>query len=120
LWLETIAKYRWVSVQVLFNVDNTFLCAFQMVIDAQLVPLLVSVLAQGEFKAQKEAAWAVSNFTVGGTPQQVITSGGGGGIDGMGRREEGRLVEGGGMVSGGWRDEGWLVEGGAMVSGGRR
>lgn len=42
-----------------------------MVIDAQLVPLLVHVLAQGEFKAQKEAAWAVSNFTVGGTAQQV-------------------------------------------------
>ena len=51
-----------------------------MVIDAGLVPLLVYVLAQGEFKAQKEAAWAVSNFTVGGTAQQV----------GRERREQGR------------------------------
>ncbi len=42
-----------------------------MVIDAGLVPLLVNVLALGEFKAQKEAAWAVSNFTVGGTQEQV-------------------------------------------------
>lgn len=70
-----------------------------MVIEANLVPLLVFVLAQGEFKAQKEAAWAVSNFTVGGTAQQV----GGGGEEGgeggeEGRREESRgrrRVEGG-------------------------
>ena len=42
-----------------------------MVIDANLVPSLITVLQQGEFKTQKEAAWAVSNFTVGGTPEQV-------------------------------------------------
>ena len=43
----------------------------QMVIDANLVPTLIFTLSHGEFKTQKEAAWAVSNFTVGGTPEQV-------------------------------------------------
>ena len=43
----------------------------QMVIDAQLVPTVVDTLTKGEFRTQKEAAWAVSNFTVGGTPEQV-------------------------------------------------
>lgn len=44
---------------------------FQMVIDAGLVPLLVQVLQTSEFRIQREAAWAVSNFTVGGTLEQV-------------------------------------------------
>ena len=42
-----------------------------MVIDANLVPLVIQQLAVGEFRTMKEAAWAVSNFTVGGTPEQV-------------------------------------------------
>ena len=42
-----------------------------MVIDANLVPAIIVQLANGEFRTQKEAAWAVSNFTVGGTPEQV-------------------------------------------------
>ena len=43
----------------------------QMVIDNGLVPPMISVLATGEFRTQKEAAWAVSNVTVGGAPEQV-------------------------------------------------
>ena len=46
-----------------------------MVIDANLVPLVIQQLAVGEFRTMKEAAWAVSNFTVGGTPEQVSTAG---------------------------------------------
>ena len=42
-----------------------------MVIDAHLVPLVIQQLAVGDFRTMKEAAWAVSNFTVGGTPEQV-------------------------------------------------
>ena len=45
-----------------------------MVIDANLVPAIVDALARAEFRTQKEAAWAVSNFTVGGTPEQVSLS----------------------------------------------
>lgn len=29
------------------------------------------VFVQGEFQTQKEAAWAVSNLTISGNPQQV-------------------------------------------------
>lgn len=43
----------------------------QMVIDAGLVPTLVQVLRTSEFRIQREAAWAVSNFTVGGSLEQV-------------------------------------------------
>ena len=46
----------------------------KMVIDAELVPLIIQQLALGEFRTKKEAAWAVSNFTVGGTPEQVSTA----------------------------------------------
>lgn len=34
---------------------------------------MIVVLTHGEYRAQKEAAWAVSNFTVGGTAAQVGT-----------------------------------------------
>lgn len=30
------------------------------------------LLFQGDFKAQKEAVWAVANFTTGGTVEQVV------------------------------------------------
>lgn len=42
-----------------------------MVIDANLVPAIIDALLRAEFRTQKEAAWAVSNFTVGGSPEQV-------------------------------------------------
>ena len=42
-----------------------------MVIDADLVPVVINALKHGDFRTQKEAAWAVSNFTVGGTQEQV-------------------------------------------------
>ena len=45
-----------------------------MVIDADLVPVVIEALKLGDFRTQKEAAWAVSNFTVGGTPEQVSPS----------------------------------------------
>lgn len=27
---------------------------------------------QGDFKCQREAAWAITNFTSGGTPEQIV------------------------------------------------
>ena len=42
-----------------------------MVIDAHLIPPLIQILVHGDFKTQKEAAWAVSNLTVGGSVEQV-------------------------------------------------
>jgi len=43
----------------------------QAVIDANIIPPLVALLASAEFDIKKEAAWAVSNATSGGTPEQI-------------------------------------------------
>ena len=44
---------------------------WQMVIENGLIPPLIHVLTVGDFKTQKEAAWAISNLTVGGSAEQV-------------------------------------------------
>lgn len=43
----------------------------QHVIDTDIFLLLANVLATGDFKSQKEAAWAITNATTSGTPEQV-------------------------------------------------
>ncbi len=45
----------------------------QSVIDANLIPPLISVLARGDFKSKKEACWAISNATSGALsrPDQI-------------------------------------------------
>lgn len=42
-----------------------------MVIDANIIPMLIEILGKAEFKTRKEAAWAVTNATSGGTPEQI-------------------------------------------------
>ena len=42
-----------------------------MVIDAGLMPMVILALDQGKFRIQDEAAWAIGNFAVGGTEEQV-------------------------------------------------
>lgn len=44
----------------------------QAVIDAGIFHQLRHVLEKGDFKAQKEAAWAVTNTTTSGTHEQVV------------------------------------------------
>ncbi len=44
----------------------------QMVINAGVFPKLIELLSSSEFDIQKEAAWAVSNATSGGTPEQIL------------------------------------------------
>ncbi|XP_013817208.1 importin subunit alpha-8 isoform X4 [Apteryx mantelli] len=50
----------------------------QIVVDTGILPRLVELMANpelivmGDFKAQKEAVWAVANFTTGGTVEQVV------------------------------------------------
>jgi len=44
----------------------------QLVIDSDALRPLIDILVKGDFKAQKEAAWAVTNLTSGGTVQQII------------------------------------------------
>jgi len=41
------------------------------VIDANIIPMLVEILSKAEFKTRKEAAWAITNATSGGTSQQI-------------------------------------------------
>ena len=40
-------------------------------IDANIIPMLVEILSKAEFKTRKEAAWAITNATSGGTSQQI-------------------------------------------------
>ena len=44
---------------------------FQSVFDANIFPKLIEILAKGENKTRKEAAWAVVNATSSGTPDQI-------------------------------------------------
>jgi hypothetical protein len=44
----------------------------QAVIQAELVPLLVHVLATGESRVQKKAAWAIMNYTLAASTDQVL------------------------------------------------
>lgn len=43
----------------------------QAVIDAGIFPILIEILAKAEFKIRKEAAWAITNATSGGAPEQI-------------------------------------------------
>jgi importin subunit alpha-2 len=43
----------------------------QMVIDANIFPSLIEILTKAEFKTRKEAAWAITNATSGGSAEQV-------------------------------------------------
>ncbi len=66
-----VSHFVWSHLVHLFTLPPFTLSHTQMVIDANLVPSIIYLLGNGEFRTQKEAAWAVSNFTVGGTPEQV-------------------------------------------------
>ena len=44
---------------------------FQAVIDANIFPILIEILGKAEFKTRKEAAWAITNATSGGSPEQI-------------------------------------------------
>jgi len=44
----------------------------QSIIDADLIPHVVHALDQADFKVRKEAVWVITNYTSGGTPEQII------------------------------------------------
>ena len=48
-----------------------FLVSLQAVIDANIIAMLVEILSKAEFKTRKEAAWAITNATSGGTAEQI-------------------------------------------------
>ena len=41
------------------------------IIDAEIIPPVINLLANAEFDIKKEAAWSISNATSGGSPQQI-------------------------------------------------
>lgn len=43
----------------------------QDVFDAGIMPMIIHLLDRGDFPTQKEAAWAISNVTISGRPNQV-------------------------------------------------
>lgn len=43
----------------------------QAVLDANIFPILIELMNKAEFKTRKEAAWAITNATSGGTPDQI-------------------------------------------------
>lgn len=69
------------SVNLGFILDlrmTLILCSFshchlrlQAVIDANIFPVLIEILQKAEFRTRKEAAWAITNATSGGTPEQI-------------------------------------------------
>lgn len=44
----------------------------QRVLDFNILGLLVKILTDGDFKTQREAVWAITNITSGGTNEQII------------------------------------------------
>ena len=40
-------------------------------IDANIFPVLIDILGKAEFKTRKEACWAITNATSGGTAEQI-------------------------------------------------
>lgn len=40
-------------------------------VDSNIIPPLIHLLSTAEFDIKKEAAWAISNATSGGTPDQI-------------------------------------------------
>ncbi|VVC98414.1 unnamed protein product, partial [Leptidea sinapis] len=50
---------------------TAYVRCFQAVIDADIFPTLITILKNAEFKTRKEAAWAITNATSGGTHVQI-------------------------------------------------
>lgn len=58
------------------NVDDLIISSYyvfslQAVLDASIFPTLIDILKQAEFKTRKEAAWAITNATSGGSHAQI-------------------------------------------------
>lgn len=56
---------------MLTAVANILLSLLQAVIEANIIAPLVHLLQHAEFEVKKEAAWAISNATSGGSREQI-------------------------------------------------
>lgn len=50
--------------------DVQIVC-FKAVIDADLIPVILKIMDQGDYKSQKEAVWVITNLTSGSNIEQV-------------------------------------------------
>ena len=60
-----------VSSPINIKINGTAIAVNQQVMDANLIPCVLHVLRTSEFRTKKEAAWAISNLTTGGTVYQI-------------------------------------------------
>lgn len=65
---ETIIKEACWTIS---NIAAGNMDQIQAVIDAKIFPILINILRGAEYKTRKEAAWAVTNATSGGTAEQI-------------------------------------------------
>ncbi|KAJ8315056.1 hypothetical protein KUTeg_007206 [Tegillarca granosa] len=59
------------ALRVVGNIVTGDDCQTQAVIDANIFPVLIDILGKADFKTRKEAAWAITNATSGGSPEQI-------------------------------------------------
>ena len=59
------------SIQFRQGASDACVMMLQAVLEAQIIPAIVHLLTTAEFDIQKEAAWAISNATNGGSPDQI-------------------------------------------------
>lgn len=54
------------------HTKHLYMFARQTLIDEDVISLVVSALDKGEFKVQREAVWVITNFTSGGSVEQIV------------------------------------------------
>ena len=66
---------KWQTLVYFSFLQQSFLAGnkdqIQCVIEANIIHPLIQMLTMAEFDVKKEAAWAISNATSGGTPAQI-------------------------------------------------
>ena len=68
-WINHI---YFISTKLIYPSKNTTLTLiFKAVIDANIFPVLIDIQSKAEFKTRKEAAWAITNASSGGTAEQI-------------------------------------------------
>ena len=68
IWLNTFCPQACWTIS---NITAGNRQQIQAVIDANIFPVLIEIQSKAEFKTRKEAAWAITNATSGGTAEQV-------------------------------------------------
>lgn len=68
-FLTTTITRLFCSLKAAYNLNA--LSMWQCVVEANIIAPLVNLLQNAEFDIKKEAAWAISNATSGGSQEQI-------------------------------------------------